>query len=205
MQMPIGTLTPYIINKNDLAGQSGLENYFGGKTPEFLTAIGNRNILKKRKLAVFSSIKCPGQIILKTYDYFRRLKGGDIVVISGFHSPMEKECLQILLINKHPVIICPARSIKTMRIKKEYKNPLENETLLLLSPFNKKHDRISAKLAEKRNLFISAISDYIFVPYAAPRSKTASLCEALIKKGKNIKTFHSKYNKRLIELGVETI
>jgi len=33
-------------------------------------------------------------------------------VISGFHTPAEKECLRILLRGAQPIIICPARSIE---------------------------------------------------------------------------------------------
>ena len=58
----------------------------------------------------------------------KELRVSDITVISGFHSPMERECLNILLRGKQSVIICPARSIEGMRIKSEYKKPLEEGT-----------------------------------------------------------------------------
>jgi len=60
-----------------------------------LQEIGNRAILNKEKLALFCSVKCLGDIILKTYDLAKILRDKGIVVISGFRSPMEKECLRI--------------------------------------------------------------------------------------------------------------
>ncbi len=92
-----------------------------------------------------------------------------------------------------------------MRIKKEYKKPIENGRFLILSRFSENNNRISSGRAEKRNNFVATLADEVLVPYAAPGSKTEKLCEDLIRKGKKIKTFESKYNKRLIELSVEAI
>jgi hypothetical protein len=39
----------------------------------------------------------PRGYILKTYDLMKKLRETDITVISGFHSAMERECLNILL------------------------------------------------------------------------------------------------------------
>lgn len=60
------------------------------------------------KLALFCSIKCPGKLILNTYDLAKKLRQEGITVISGFHSPMEKECLRILLRSQNPVFWCLA-------------------------------------------------------------------------------------------------
>ncbi len=55
-------------------------------------AIGNLAILEKRSLGFFCSTHCPGEVILRTYDVARALRDAGVTVISGFHSPMEKEC-----------------------------------------------------------------------------------------------------------------
>ena len=149
-----------------------------------LTAIGNRDTLKKRKLAVFSSIKCPGNIILKTYDLMKKLRDSGLTIISGFHSPMEQECLPILLKGKHPVIVCPARSIEGMRIKAEFKKPLEDGRFLFISMFTEKEKRISSDRSLERNHFAAAIADKIFIPFAEPKSKTENLCRDLLEKAK---------------------
>ncbi len=182
-----------------------LKKYLTDSAPEGITVIGNPNILQNRTLALFCSKKCPGSLIIKTYDFMRALRENDTTVISGFHSPMERECLNILLKGKQSVIICPARSIKGMRIKSGYKKSLEEGRLLFLSLFNEKQNRISSERADKRNHFIAAIADEIFVPYAAPGSKTEALCKDCIKKGKTVRTFDSSYNKNLSELGAKVI
>ena len=79
-------------------------------------AIGNLDILTTNLLSVFCSIRCPGSIILKTYDCMRLLRDFGVAVVSGFHSPIEKDCLDILLKGTQPIVICPARGISRMRI-----------------------------------------------------------------------------------------
>ncbi len=191
------------IHKGQPGYPASLKKYLTDNAPETITAIGNIDILQIRSLAIFSSKKCPGSLIIKTYDFMKKLRGSDITVISGFHSPMESECLNILLRGRQSVIICPARSIEGMRIKSEYKNPLEEGRLLFLSPFNEKQNRISSERADKRNQFVAAISDELLVPYAEPDSKTEALCKKWIEQGKTVKTFDSEYTKNLFELGAK--
>ena len=82
----------------------------------------------------------------------------DYYFIGGFHTPMEKECLAILLRGKQPVIICPARSLERMRLPSGWLPGLSEGRLLLLSPFEQKHKRLNAKLAAFRNEFVAACS-----------------------------------------------
>ncbi len=135
----------------------------------------------------------------------RALRESDTTVISGFHSPIEKECLNILLKGKTSIIVCPARSIKNMRIRSEYKEPIKKGRLLLLSMFNEKENRISAERSDKRNHFVAAIADEIFIPYAEIGSKTESLCKHWIEQGRTVRTFDVDYNGNLFDLGAKTI
>jgi predicted Rossmann fold nucleotide-binding protein DprA/Smf involved in DNA uptake len=163
-------------------------------TPRAVTAIGNSKILQNKALAVFCSNKCPGNIILKTYDLMRRVREKGITVISGFHSAVERECLNILLKGREPVIICPARSIDKMRIKTEYKKPLEDGRLLILSPFTGRENRISSERALRRNYFV-----------AAPKSTTEMFCHEILKWEKQVYTIDDKKNMNLMEEGLSTI
>ena len=193
------------INQNDPFYPSALKKYLGDSFPVTLTATGNLDILKNKTFAVFSSVKCPGSIIIKTYDLMRKLRESNITVISGFHSPIEKECLNILLKGKHPVIFCPARSIDTMRIELEFRKPLEEGRLLILSPFSGRERRISSEKAQRRNYFVAALATDVFIPYAAPGSKTETFCRELLKWGKRVYTTDDEKNMSLIETGIKTI
>ncbi len=193
------------IHQDDSYYPSNFKKFLIEKTPNKIAAIDNLDSLRNKILAIFSSKKCPGKVIMKTYDLMRQFRNANVTVSSGFHSPMEQECLNILLRGKQPVIICPGRSIKGMRIKSEYKEPLKEGRLLFLSPFNERENRISAERSDKRNHFVAAIADEIIIPYAAPGGKTEALCRDWIKKGKTVRTFDSSYNKNLFELGAKVI
>ena len=64
-------------------------------------AIGNLQILEQPLLGFFCSTKCPGEIILRTYDLAIALREAGVPMIGGFHTPMEKECLALLLRGTH--------------------------------------------------------------------------------------------------------
>ncbi len=182
-----------------------LQQHLGKDAPNTITAIGNLDILSHNSTSLFCSTKCPGDLIIKTYDIAQILRDAGMTVISGFHSPMERECLSILLRGAQPVIICPARSINNLRINKEYKKPLKDGRLLFLSPFDENQRRISAKRSHSRNLFVAAMSAAVFVAHAGPGSKTESFCKEIISWQKPIYTFESDYNKNLIKMGARPV
>ena len=85
------------LDQDSAAYPSQLHTYFGARTPSRITAIGNIGLLKGDTLALLCSKSCPGSLILKTYDIARDLRSKGTAVISGFHSPIEQEVLNILL------------------------------------------------------------------------------------------------------------
>lgn len=133
-------------------------------------AIGNLGILKRDLLGFFCSVKCPGNIILKTYDLARSFRDAGMPVISGFHSPIQKDVFDLLLNGSQPLVVCPARSIENMRIPSAWKEAIDSGRLLVLSPFKKKHKRVTALLSDQRNRLVALLARDIFLPYAAPGS-----------------------------------
>lgn len=182
-----------------------LQQYLYSNAPEVIIAIGNLDILQNKPLAVFSSSKCPGKVILQTYGLMKNIREAGITVISGFHSPMEHECLNVLLKGKQPVIFCPARGIDGIRIKAEFEKSIEEGRLLLISLFDDKVKRITSERALERNRFIAALSDSIFIPYADPNSKTEQLCKEVLSWEKPVYTLQTESNSNLIALGVKDI
>ena len=149
-------------------------------------AIGNLNILEEQLLGFFCSVKYPDAIILKTYDLIRDLRNKEAIVISGFHSPIEKDCLDLLIRGKQPIVICPARGIETMRIPMAWREPLIQNRLLIFSPFENKYRRPTVALAEHRNRFVEMLADKILVAYASEGGKTIQLCSEAADKGKKV-------------------
>jgi predicted Rossmann fold nucleotide-binding protein DprA/Smf involved in DNA uptake len=170
--------------------------------PESISTIGKRSILQNKKLALFCSVKCPGNLILQTYDFVKNIQNNGMVFIGGFHSPIERECLAVLLRSAHPIIICPARSIEGMRIRTEYKKPLKEGRLLFLSPFIEKPRRATVKSSMSRNCFVAAMADSIFISYAEPGSKTEQFCQYILAWDKAVYTLKDHANDNIISMGV---
>ncbi len=184
---------------------SALRIFFSDHPPKAIAIMGNLDILRQKKLALFCSVKCPGTLILQTYDLARTLRAAGVTVISGFHSPMEKECLTLLLRGTQPVIVCPARSIDRMRLPTEWKAPLAEGRLLLLSPFAEKLHRVTTDLAQRRNEFVAALAGEVFVAHAAPGSKTERFCRDVLAWGKPLLTLDSEENVHLLALGAKPL
>ena len=173
------------------------------RAPATLSAIGNVELLKTRPLALFCSVKCSGSLILQTYDLAQRLRESGTSIIGGFHSPVERECLTILLRGKNPIMICLARGVERMRIPKEYRKPLDDGRLLLLSPFSDNTHRADARLATARNTVVAALADQVFVAHAEPGSKTESLCRNILQWRKPLYVFADNSNPNLLTIGAK--
>ena len=83
----------------------------GGPNAVALDGDWSLEILRHKRLGLICSIRCPGSIVIKTFDAIRQLRDAGIVFAGGFHSPMENECLDFLLRGEQPVIVCPAKGL----------------------------------------------------------------------------------------------
>jgi predicted Rossmann fold nucleotide-binding protein DprA/Smf involved in DNA uptake len=198
-------LTTTSITQIDRTYPPVLKLFLGDHAPEPIFALGNLDILRQRALALFCSVKCPGNLILQTYDLVHELRDAGIVVISGFHSPMEKECLSLLLRGKQPVIWCPAKRLTVNRLPKKYAKPISEGRLLMLSPFGERVKRARQDIARFRNEFVAALADQVFVVYAAPGGKIESFCKKVLGWGKPLLTFNGPDNASLIASGARPL
>lgn len=137
-------------------------------SPSRLWTIGNTEILGQRKVALFCSVRCPGDKILAAYDAARKLRDDGATVVSGFHSPVEKECLRILLRGKQPIIVCLARSIEKIRLPTDWRGPSEAGRLLILSQFEKRPKRPTVESAHQRNQLVAALANEALIIHAEP-------------------------------------
>jgi hypothetical protein len=127
------------------------------------------------------------------------------VIVGGFHSPMERECLRILLRGRQPIVICPARSIEGMSVPLEWVSAYDSGRILVMSVFTPKERRIIKRLALRRNRLVCALSTRVLVPHAAPGSATLSLCLDLIAAGKLVLTFPDRANQELLRAGAREV
>jgi predicted Rossmann fold nucleotide-binding protein DprA/Smf involved in DNA uptake len=166
-------------------------------------ALGSSELLDNVKLGLFCSIHCPGKLIVQTYALVRDLRDAGVTLVGGFHSPMEQECLRLVLRGGSPVIVCPARCVEDMRLQPEWKAPLQAGRLLLISPFAAHIRRVTRETAMSRNDFVASLADVLLVAYADPGGSTERLCRAALHRGKRVVTFGVPENQHLVELGAQ--
>lgn len=143
--------------------------------------LGNLQLLNLPKTALYASTKCPGSVILPTYDQAARWRDEGRCIISGFHSPIEKECLSILLRGTSPVVICPARNLPS-RLPPEWRTPIDEGRMLVLSPFASDESRVTADLAARRNQYVASLADEAWIAHVSDGSKLREImknCETI--------------------------
>jgi len=171
-------MTLVVLDASDRRYPARLRERLGTDAPPQLTALGNLELLAlpKTKTALFCSARCPGDAILRACDTARRWRAENRCIISGFHSVVEKECLRILLRGSQPIIICPARSLPE-RVPPDWKKPLTDGRLLILSCFSEGERRVTADLAARRNELVAALADEVWFAHITPGGRTEQLAK----------------------------
>jgi predicted Rossmann fold nucleotide-binding protein DprA/Smf involved in DNA uptake len=172
-------MKPIALDATDAHYPARLKRRLGAGVPPQLFGLGNLDLLALSITALFCSTSCPGTSILAAYDQAARWRDVGRCIISGFHSPVEMECLRILLRGNQPVIICPARSLEDMRIPPDWKKPFSDGRLLILSCFAKRNRRVTAPLAAHRNEFVAALADDVWFAYIAPGGEMQRLAHKI--------------------------
>jgi predicted Rossmann fold nucleotide-binding protein DprA/Smf involved in DNA uptake len=151
-----------------------LDVRLGETAPPELHAQGDPALLAAPLTALFCSARCPGEAILRAYDQAAHWRDTGRAVIGGFHSPMEKECLRILLRGPQPIILCPARGLP-QRLPPELHPALLAGRLLILSPFPDSEVRVTRELAERRNRLVAALASEVWFAHISPDGQMAEL------------------------------
>lgn len=151
-----------------------------------LVIMGDATALGLPLLGLFSSVRCPGDAILRAYDFARELRDAEVPVVGGFHSPMEKECLDLLLRGRQPVVVCLARSLVGMRVPAVWRPAIAEGRLTVVSGFDDRHRRVTAELAARRNALVAAMSAALLVVHAAPGGQVERLAGAALAAGMSV-------------------
>ncbi len=151
---------------------------FSGRPPTRLHASGNLALLDHPATAFLCSTKCPGDKILEAYDWARKQCDQGGTVISGFHTPVEKDVLAILARRGANIIWAPARDLpKTLDAT--LKTPLEESRLLILSSFPYgKASRATKESCSVRNRYVLDLAKQTFIPHVAEGSSLAKDLES---------------------------
>ena len=126
-----------------------------------LTYLGNKVLLKKRKVGFLASRKISTLSVLPTLDWAMQMsKQEETAIVSGFHSRMEKDVLKILLQGKCGIIVVLARGIYR-KIPLLYEEAVKANRILFLSYEKDTITRVSEVSAHKRNGYVIELSDEV--------------------------------------------
>ena len=194
----------WTVRRGDAAYPAHLARLLGGDAPHSLHFCGPREVFpgNRRWLGLAVSVRCPGDAILATYDLAVRLREWGVGTIAGFHSPMEAEALRLLLRGRQPVVLCPARCLERMRMRPEWRAPLAEGRLLLLSPFAASVRRATEESASFRNRLVAALADALLVVHAQRGGKTEALAREALAWGKSVYTLDLPANAHLLAAGI---
>ena len=124
-----------------------------------METFGNTELLKMRKVGFLASRKISSISILPTLDWATEVsKREDIAIVSGFHSKMERNVLEILLKGQCGIIIVLARGMYR-KLPKQYEEAMSQNRLLIISNEKDNVKRVSEQTAHKRNEFVREIAD----------------------------------------------
>lgn len=169
--------------------------------PEQITTWGNEQLLRLPLLGLFCSSRPTGTLVLWALDAARSLRDAGVPVIGGFQTPVERECLELLLRGKQPVVLCPARGIDNPRLPTAWNRAVSEGRLLLVSPFRGTVRRPTTRLAETRNRFAAALATALLAVHAPAGSRTHALAGTALGWGKPVFAPHDAANRDLVLLG----
>lgn len=124
-----------------------------------METLGNKELLKMRKVGFLASRKISTLSILPTLDWAMKVsKQKDITIVSGFHSKMEHDVLKILLQGECGIIVVLARGMYR-KLPKQYEEAMLQNRLLIISYEKESVIRVSEATAHKRNDYVREIAD----------------------------------------------
>jgi predicted Rossmann fold nucleotide-binding protein DprA/Smf involved in DNA uptake len=170
-----------------------------------LSACGNLDLARLPLVALLSSIRTPPDLVLRSFDLVRKLRTLEVPVVGGFQSPLEKECLALLLRGRQPVVICPARGIEGMRLRRHWRQPFLDDRLLIVSPFPARQRRPSIRLAEQRNRVVGGLAKRAFLVHARPGSRTFRFARTALDWGIEVFCFEHARNRELLLMGAQPV
>ena len=124
---------------------------------------GNKELLDRYLVAFFASRTAPPEALDLAKRWAHEIAQTDKIVISGFHSPIERAVLDILLANGCSVVVALGRSLYS-KIPTHLQTAYDSNRVLFVS--FRDHSRPSFSNSQTRNwLTTDLASEIIFAPF----------------------------------------
>jgi len=128
-------------------------------------SLGNPELLNLYKVAFLCSRKFPQEAALKSYRWADEQREKGICVISGYHSPIERDVLHRLLQGTQPIIIALAKGLQ--KLNPELGAHIEAGRLLVITRYADSVSHACESKCLQRNRLMMELADEIVIAHAA--------------------------------------
>lgn len=125
---------------------------------------GDADLLALSLNAFFASRICPAPAIRAAMDWAIVQAREGAAVIGGFHSPLERSVMAVLLKARTPLIVVLSRPVATARLPAEWDHALQAGQLTAISHVART-DRLTVDAAARRNDAAAHLARKVFVAH----------------------------------------
>lgn len=137
-------------------------------------SVGNEELLKLYKVAFLCSRRFPAEVGAKSCRWAEERRDEGTCVISGYHSPIEKDVLSRLLEGTQPVIIALARGLK--RLDPQWGEHIAAGRLLVVSRYADSVTHPDESKCYQRNRMMMELADSVVIAHVAKGGNLERLC-----------------------------
>lgn len=183
--------------------------FLGDRAPASLWTAGSAEIVGRvdsgqyPSVALAASVDSPASVADAAFQLVHGLAKAGAAFVGGFHSPLERLCLDQLIATDYPAVVCLGRTLSGLRIPESWLRPLREGKLVLASACAPPQKRATQDSVRVRNSCVLALADSVFVPHATVGGKTESMCREALKAGKAVWTVNHPANRNLLALGAK--
>jgi len=159
---------------------------------------------------VIASVKVLPSVLLPAYDLAVAIRDAGMAAAGGFHTSLERECLEILLRGTAPITIVPARAfdpetdrLYSGKLWAEVRRGVVDGRVTIVPPPGVAGTRITRANAAIRNAFLLDGASEVVLLYAKPRGETERLVQAALERGLPVSVLDHPANARWLDLGAK--
>ena len=177
---------------------ANLKSFFGGKV-ETLWSLGDSSILSRRLLGIVSARQTDSDLALKSSQLLKQLAlPKQAAFIGGWHSPLEKEALKVVLAAAVPLVFCIPKALDRFVMSVDMENRVNDRQVLLLTHCSPKAKRITRNASIRRNQMVADLAGALLVLSAPAGSSSLSLAKLALRHGKPVLTPEHRMNQELL-------
>jgi hypothetical protein len=149
-------------------------------------------------------------VLLPAYDLIVALRERTTPVIGGFHTSLERECLEILLRGTATITVCPARTfdpetdrLYSGKLWADVKRGLVDGRVTIVPPPGVSGARITRANAAIRNAFLLDEASEVVLLYATRGGETERMAREALERGLPLSVLDHPANARWLDLGAK--